>query len=200
MRKAMAVIAACLTGGCGGGGGEGSTQTAMGCSSAIVVQMFGDSTQRQQEQNLQAFMDRRFGVGSVSVENLGASSTDSTQMRLDQVKPGAITVSNYGINDLDRRVPVDAFKAALRRANSTFYQTPNPPLDDFAKATREVAAEMGREVIDVSTFVRGLPAWERQIVDEAHPTAELYSAITEQLVGPAIAKRIETQGCKAAGA
>jgi lysophospholipase L1-like esterase len=187
-----AVMCAC------GGGGSDAPEAAQpqGACAQVVVQMFGDSTQEQQGQNLQRYMDQRFGAGRVVVENLGVSGTTASQMRVDLVKAGATTASNYGINDQHQGVSVEAFKAALRRANTTFFETPNPTLDGYAPAVREVAAELGRPVIDVSSWVRAQPGWEQHVPDTYHPDEWLREQVTFRLVGPAIGDAIASRICK----
>jgi len=194
------IVVAVMTGlvvACGGGGSDApeAAQPQSACV-PVVVQMFGDSTQEQQGSNLQRYMDQRFGAGRVVVENLGVSGTTAEQMRVELVKPSATTVSNYGINDQHQSVSVEVFKAALRRANTTIFETPNPTLDGYAPAVREVAAELGRPLIDVSAWVRSQPGWEQHVPDTYHPDEWLREQVTNRLVGPAIGDAIASRICK----
>jgi lysophospholipase L1-like esterase len=193
----LAGIATVISASCGGGGSDApdSEPLQQPCT-PVVVQMFGDSTQEQQGQNLQRYMDQRFGAGRVVVENLGVSGSTAAQMRVDLVKPGAVTASNYGINDEHQGVSVEAFKAALRRANTSIFETPNPTLDGYAPAVREVAAELGRPVIDVSAWVRAQPGWEQHVPDGYHPDEWLRGQVTQRLVGPAIGDAIAGRVCR----
>lgn len=187
-----------LAASCGGGGDDVSPeqpQTSVQCT-PVLVQMFGDSTQEQQGQNLQHYMDQRFGAGRVVVENLGVSGTTAAQMQTSLIKAGAITASNFGINDQHQGVSIEEFKAALRRANTAFFETPNPTLDGYAPAVREVAAELGRPVIDVSSWVREQGDWQSHVPDGYHPDAWLRGQVTERLVGPAIGDSIAARVCK----
>lgn len=188
-----------LAASCGGGGSDDASpaqpQVPAQCA-PVLVQMFGDSTQEQQGQNLQRYMDDRFGSGRVVVENNGISGTISSQFHPETVKPAAITASNYGINDHHYSVPLGEFEANLRRVNSSFYETPSPPRDAYAPSVRAVAAELGRPVIDVSAWVRSQPGWEQHVPDGIHPDAWLYQQITTRLVGPTIGDAIAAQVCK----
>jgi len=159
------------------------------------VQFFGDSTQEQQGQNLQIALDMALGPGVALVENLGVSGTTATDFPAAKIKPGAITVVNYGINDSTSGVPVATYKANLRKIAPTFFETPSPPFDGYAQAMREVAAELGRPVIDVSAQVRAIPGWEARIFDGKHPDPGLYGIIARDIVGPAVAEAVRKARC-----
>ncbi len=196
---AMTVVSAS----CGGGGDsspdEASAPAPTPCA-APVVQMFGDSTQDGQRDNLQRYMDQRFGPGRVVVENHGVAGSVAREMPIANVKAGAVTASNFGINDDSQKIPVEAFKATLRANATTFFQTPNPPHDAYAPAVREVAAELNRRLIDVSAWTRAQPNWELFVPDGVHPDRWLYEQITNQLVGPAIGDFIAPRVCPRGGA
>lgn len=175
MKTALPSLLCLLLAACGGGGGDEPA-----CSSR--VQLIGDSTQEQQRNNLQR------ALGSVSVINMGVGGTTAAQA--PAVDAGAVSIVNYGINDMRLGVSVEQYKAALRKINASAYETPSPPYDGYAQAMREVAAELGRPVIDVSAYVRSLPGWEARVPDGVHPDAGLYEEITQRVVAPAVAKMV----------
>ena len=162
----------------------------------MVVQFFGDSTQEQQGTNLQIALDMALGPGVAVAENLGVSGTTAADFPAAKVKPGAVTVANYGIND--SRAPgasVADYKARLRQIAPTVYETPSPPVDTYAQAMREVAAELGRPVIDVSSTVRAMPGWEVRVWDGVHPDPGLYGIIARDIVAPALAAEVRKRLC-----
>ena len=141
-------------------------------------------------------MDARYGVGLVRVSNHGVSGTTAADFPKSLVEPGAITVVNYGINDARvTSASVDVYKARLRAINATVYQTPNPPIDDYAQPMRDVAAELGRPMIEVSANVRALPGGTSATTDGVHPNEILYAWITHQLVAPELASLVDTKLC-----
>jgi len=189
----LPVISAC------GGGGSGDVsqpKPAKVCSGPVIVQAFGDSTQEQQGNYLQLALDIALGPGFALVENHGVSGTTAAEFPAAKVKPGAVTLANYGIND--SRAPgasVAAYKANLRKIAPTMFQTPSPPHDSYAQAMREVAAELGRPVIDVSAKVRAIPGWEGRIWDGVHPDPGLYWIVSSQIVAPAVAEVVRKAQC-----
>lgn len=197
MRILTAILAAALSA-CGGGGGPTSSpaaQPAKVCG-PVIVQAFGDSTQEQQGNYLQLALDLRLGPGVAVVQNLGVSGATAAAFPASQVQAGSITVVNYGIND--SRAPgasVADYKARLRKIAPTIFQTPSPPFDSYAQAMREVAAELGRPVIDVSAGVRALPGWEVRVWDGVHPDPGLYWIISQQIVAPAVADAVRRESC-----
>lgn len=186
---------------CGGGGDAGPapaavTQPAQVCARPVLIQMVGDSTQWAQGNNVQLALDLLLGPGAVVVENLGASGTTAADFPAAKVRAGAVTVVNYGIND--SRAPgatVEAYKARLRAIAPTVYETPSPPFDGYAQAMREVAAELGRPVIDVSATVRAMPGWEVRVWDGVHPDPGLYGIIARDIVAPALAAEVRKRLC-----
>lgn len=104
---------------------------------------------------MQQWLDGRFGTGVVTVDNYGKSGSTSLDFSAALVKPGAITLVNYGIND--SRLPdanADAYKKRLAAIAPTVFQTPNPNYDGYSAAMRQVAAQLNRPVIDVSSEFR----------------------------------------------
>lgn len=195
---------------CGGGGSSGDPnktdqddsafQLALkNCSSekAPLIQMFGDSTQWEQFDSLQRWMDDWYGKGAVRVSNLGVSGTSAADFPFNSVDASAITVVNFGVNDVRQdNATVSAYKDRLRKISVTAYETPSPPYDGFAQAMREVAAERQAPVIDVSARVREQTGWRGQIHDGVHPNAFLYEWITSQVVGPSLRPLIEQRLCQ----
>lgn len=196
MKKTITLILAILLTACGGGGESAEPSKPAQACQPVRIQLFGDSVQYAQSNRLQVFMDARFGAGKVVVTNHGLSGSIASEMDLSKVEPGAITVANYGINDVKRGVSADDFKAALRRNAVSVYETASPPWDGYAYATREVAATAGKPVIDVSTFVRSLPNWDQHVPDGVHPDDWLLDQIVSQSVGPAMASIIEAKVCR----
>lgn len=202
MRAAVIALAATLTA-CGGGGSSEPTkpapptqQPAQVCARPVIVQAFGDSTQEQQGNYLQLALDIALGPGFALVENHGVSGTTAAEFPAAKVKPGAVTLANYGIND--SRAPgasVAAYKANLRKIAPTLFETPSPPHDSYAQAMREVAAELGRPVIDVSAKVRAMPGWEGRVWDGVHPDPGLYGIIARDIVAPALAAEVRKRLC-----
>lgn len=164
----------------------------------IRIQLFGDSTQELQGDEMQQWMDGRFGPGVVSVTNHGKSGISSADFAAGEVKSGSITVVNYGINDI--RIPnanVDAYQTRLTAIAPAVFQTPNPPKDGYAPAMRQVAAQLGRPLIDVSEEFRMRPNWQSQVPDAVHPTWSALLWISHQVVGPALAVQVEQRLCTA---
>ena len=196
MKYFLSLLCIALLCGCGGGGKE--LQSICVPDSAVSIQLFGDSTQLEQGAAVQDWMNERYGVGAISVTNYGVSGTTLADFPSAKVEPHAISVVNYGINDY--RVTgntADAFKARMSTINPTVMQTPNPPIDGFSHAIRELAAERVSRIIDVSSAVRAQPAWQTQIHDGVHPNAFLYAWITYHVVGPALAKLVDQRLCTA---
>lgn len=199
--KHVAAVACAALTACGGGG-DGVVQPASSpspaqvCARPVTVQFFGDSTQEQQKGNLQLALDMALGPGVALVENLGVSGTTAADFPMAKVKPSAITVVNYGIND--SRAPgatVETYKARLRAIAPTVFETPSPPVDTYAQAMREVAAELGRPVIDVSAQVRAMPGWEVRIWDGVHPDPGMLGIISRDIVAPALATEVRKRLC-----
>lgn len=200
--RRLFVVAALPLAACGGGGSS-TPQTAPSapapaqvCAKPVPIQFFGDSTQEQQKGNLQIALDMALGPGVAVVENLGVSGTTAADFPAANVKPSAITVVNYGIND--SRAPgatVAAYKASLRKIAPSVFETPSPPFDTYAQAMREVAAELGRPVIDVSAQVRAMPGWEVRVWDGVHPDPGLYGIIARDIVAPALAAEVRKRLC-----
>lgn len=189
---------AVLLSACGGGGSADSPSVtpAQTCSKTVQVQMFGDSTQEQQGNYLQLALDLALGPGVAVVENLGLSGSTAADFPASKVRRGSIVVVNYGINDVRATgASVEAYKARLRAINASMYQTPSPPFDGYAQAMREVAAELGRPVIDVSAKVRAMPGWEARAWDGVHPDPGLYWIISQQIVAPALAELVRKSVC-----
>lgn len=205
-RLSAALLSAALTA-CGGGGdaapppqpqAQRAPAPAQACARPVVVQFFGDSTQEQQGGNLQIALDLALGPGVAVAENLGVSGSTAADFPAAKVRAGAITVINFGIND--SRAPgasVLDYKARLRAIAPTFYETPSPPFDGYAQAMREVAAELGRPVIDVSATVRAMPGWEVRIWDGVHPDPGMLGIIARDIVAPALASEVRKRLCAA---
>jgi len=196
---------------CGGGGIEAAQTDAndtnddafikamQACASTgpVRIQMFGDSTQWEQFDAVQRWMDDRYGVGAVKVTNLGVSGTTAVDFPAAKVDASAITVVNYGINDSrQENASINAYKERLRRINPSAYETPSPPFDAYASAMNEVAAERNTPVLDVSARVRAQIGWSRQIHDGVHPNAFLYEWITFHVVVPALTKMVDERSCQ----
>ena len=202
LRKSAFLLAVVLSA-CGGGAGVSPDADGLAlkpCTSTgtVRIQLFGDSTQWEQFGAVQAWMDDRYGAGLVKVSNLGASGTTAADFPASQVEAGAITVVNYGINDSRQTIPsVAIYKERLRKINATIYESPSPPFDTYASSMREVAAERGAVLLDVSARVRAQPGWIKQIHDGVHPNEFLYTWITHQVVGPALAAMVEDRLCLA---
>lgn len=197
-------------GGCGGGQGGASDvpdgyQRINGrllplCTpqSSIRVQLFGDSTQELQGTEVQQWMDGRFSPGVVNVTNHGKSGSGVADFPAGLVQPGAITVINYGINDI--RLPnanMSTYKTRMAAIAPTVFQTPNPSYDGYAQAMRDVAVQLGRPVIDVSTEFRKQPNWSSQLTDTVHPSWSALLWIVYQVVGPALADQVDKRLCTA---
>lgn len=198
----MCLILLALTA-CGGGGSsipapvsQPAPAPAQDCAKPVLVQFFGDSTQEQQHGNHQVSLDLALGPGVAVAENLGVSGTTAADFPAAKVKPGAVVVVNYGINDI--RAPgasVETYKARLRAIAPTVYETPSPPFDGYAEAMREVAAELGRPVIDVSATVRAMPGWEARVWDGVHPDPGLYGIISRDIVAPSLVAEVRKRLC-----
>ena len=61
---------------------------------------------------------------------------------------------------------------------------------------RDVAAELGRPVIDVSAKVRAMPDWQAHVFDGVHPDPLLYQAISRDMVVPALAEAVKRMACR----
>ena len=145
---------------------------------------------------MQQWMDGRFGPGVVTVTNHGKSGSGAADFPAGLVQPGAITVVNYGINDI--RMPganVSAYKTRMAAIAPAIFQTPNPSFDGYAQAMREVALQLGRPVIDVSKEFRAQPNWSSQLTDTVHPSWSALLWIVYQVVGPALADQVDQRLC-----
>lgn len=197
----VAIAFSCVLAACGGGGssdlpGQQAKQPSSSCVRPVLIQLFGDSTQEQQFNSVQLQLDLILGPGVARVENHGLSNTTAADFPVGKVVRGAISVVNYGINDI--RTPgmtVELYKAQLRKISPSYFQTPNPPIDGYAQAMREVAAELGKPVIDVSAKVRAMPNWRNYFYDGVHPGAPMYPIITRDIVAPELADAVRRAAC-----
>ena len=188
----------------------------------VTVQLFGDSTQVGYDGRslrpladgparlLQAAMDRRFGARSVRVELRGVGGTASGDLLagtdgLNRPWPRSatadITVLNHGLNDMQRRVPIEAYQRNLAAMRVTLYETPNPVAPRmpwastaYAEAMRRVAG--GAPLADVDAFVRSLPEWSSYLPDGVHPSEALYRLIVANVLFPALEPLVaKARGC-----
>lgn len=195
IRTALIALLTATFAACGGGEPEAP---ATSCTPVVVVQMFGDSTMAAQGNAVQRFMDAEFGAGRVSVENLGASGTTAANFNRSLVKPGAVVLVNYGINDKNHGlVDLPQYRSTLTAISADVYQTPNPPIDDYAQGMRETAQALGRPVIDVAAFVHTIPDWRSHTPDGVHPDAWLYEQIATRVTGPGLAAIVRGSVCRA---
>jgi lysophospholipase L1-like esterase len=217
----LGAVLALVLAGCGGGGGDAPTAAppahpVAGCTPKVVtVQLAGDSTQfgfdgatrttalQTPGMVLQSILDARFGAGAVVVQDIGMSGTTSADLA-----PGAltadITVVNFGINDAVS-MPIETYKALLRGLHPTVFETPSPTYRDirplagtmaFAQAMREVAAETGTPVADVTPYVMDRPNWQAEVADEIHPDNALYAAIVTNVLAPTLEPMISKLRCQ----
>lgn len=198
MRLLLMASVAFLTA-CGGGGASPEApakQPTKVCPPTVTVQVFGDSTQEQQGNYLQLALDLALGPGRVVVENHGLSGTTAAEFPATKVKPGAITVVNYGINDSRADgASVEKYKARLRAIAPAIFETPSPPFDGYAQAMRDVAKELGKPVADVSAGVRAMPGWQARVPDGVHPDPGLYWMISRDMVAPVVADAVKQVSC-----
>ena len=99
VRPALVVFAIAAGGGMTGASAAPAASTVKVCSSPVRIQLFGDSIQEQQFDAVQKLLDQSLGPGAAVVENHGLSGTTAADFPFAKVKPGAITVVNYGVND-----------------------------------------------------------------------------------------------------
>ena len=199
MKRALSILALCTLTACGGGSDAPTEHPQPVCiapAAPTKVQVFGDSTQYAQLNALDTYLKAYLGNDAVVVRNLAVSGTSTKHPLPEPIDPAAVSLANFGINDSARDVKdVEQYKANLRAMAPSVFETPNPPHDTYAPAMREVAAELGRPVIDVSAYVRSLPGWEKRVPDGVHPDRGLYNEITEKAVGPAMAEIISKLRC-----
>lgn len=219
----LVALCAMLTA-CGGGVGEAPapapapapTSIASCVPKVVTVQLAGDSTQygfdgatrtialQTPGMVLQAILDAHFGAGAAIVQDIGVSSTTSADLA-----PGAltadITVVNFAINDA-ASMPVETYKSLLRGLHPTVFETPSPTYRDirplagtmaFAQAMREVAAETGTPIADVTPYVLARPNWQAEVPDEIHPDNALYAAIVTNVLAPTVVPMVAALRCEA---
>lgn len=161
---------------------------------------------------MQSLMDARFGAGAVVVTSIAVPGSTSNDLAPSQLT-GDITIVNFGINDsaisrlgaTDSPVPIANYRLNLRALHATVLQTPNPTYRDirplaateaYAQAMREVAAETGTPVADVTPYVLGLPGWQALVADGIHPTGALYAAIQRDVIFPVVAPMVARLLCQ----
>lgn len=152
---------------------------------APSIQFFGDSTQVMATALL---LDR---LGSrIEMRAVGGTRSGMLLLGIDGMNtpwPGPVhaprVVINHGMNDARpwARIPIAKYKANLRRLvreapAEVILETPNPstyPGRDtapYAQAMREVAAELGVQLIDVFSCFQQLPDWQNELTDQVHPS------------------------------
>ena len=116
---------------------------------------------------------------------------------------GNLHLSNFGVNDAIQGVPLETYRANLRKIASlpgSILQTPTPIVGvsdaAYAQVVREVGAELGVPVADVQAYVLSLPNWEVLLVDGTHPGDALYRLIEANVVVPAVARQVATLQCR----
>ncbi len=189
----------------------------------MALQFFGDSTQvsvtpngiespnspwrligRMLADKFEGVTCESRGVGHTTSNDLVMGTDHLNKPWPGSVKPGALTVVNFGIND-SASISLETYKANLRKLNPAYFETPNPtdapsrPFERtqaYAQAMREVAAELGTPLIDVNAYVLLLPNWQAYLEDGIHPSNELYALIARNAIYPAIEPAVAKMRCK----
>ncbi|GAB2918492.1 hypothetical protein GCM10027093_66420 [Paraburkholderia jirisanensis] len=151
---------------------------------------------------LQDALHDDFGA-RVAVTNLGVGGSMASQL-LDGICHGRcptfaarmavssaqIVTFNYGINEVMQNQTPEQFyaaetalvKAARAAGKQPVLETSNPMPDPRRNAklaamvemTRRVAAEQHVPLVDQYAYISGMPDWQMQMSDGAHPKPELY--------------------------
>lgn len=119
---------------------------------------------------------------------------------------GDIVVANWGVNDSAIPMPLEAYRANLRKlvaSGVTMLETPNPIVpgaglgdEAYAQVMREVAAESGIPVADAQAYVLSVPNWNVLYSDGYHhPADALYRMISANVLVPAVAKQVQALRC-----
>ncbi|MDQ6639557.1 MAG: GDSL-type esterase/lipase family protein [Pseudomonadota bacterium] len=110
-----------------------------------------------------------------------------------------VAVLAYGVNDSSawHRTPIDEYKDRYRRLVAVaparmILATPLPtttserPTEAYAIAVREVAAELGLQVIDTHACFRRMPKWQQHLPDGVHPDSEAVMYLVDVCIVPAL--------------
>lgn len=205
----LATLAAAVLTACGGGGSPDSAheQPAATCT-APTIQLFGDST-LDEPLGAAPYWIAKWGA---RVTNRAVGGTNSRELRagLDGKNlpwPGSVqadvVVINHGLRDGYTPFPAAFTPLAEYRDNLRFFaahsagarvifQAPNPSTKEgrdmapYAQAMREVAAEVGSQVIDVYACFQQQADWRARIPDGTHPDAEGLRYIVNVCAAPVI--------------
>jgi len=210
MRAAIAIAGLVLTA-CGGGGETNAPDTAS-IQVPQVIEISGDSTAHGNGATVSEwtppYLLRAAFPSIVVVDTSLSGSTSSDRITGEVVrgqgtrfKPfpngvvGTVYLTNWGVNDAAYGTPLADYKANLRKIGSVpgaIFMTPVPStnVDDspYAQAMREVAVEIGVDLIDVNAYVLGLANWRVLEADGTHPGDALYRMIYAQVVVPEVTR------------
>lgn len=208
--------------GCGGGG---SAPPAPCVPQAVVLQIEGDSISlgvggTDPSTAPAALLKAAFPAATVVATGLSGSTTSDRingtvilgQGTAFQPFPagvvGDIYLTEWGVNDARYAIPIETYKANLRKIASVpgaVLMTPTPmdttkaiAADDssYAQAVRDVGKELGVPVIDVNAYVLSVPNWQLLLVDGVHPSDALYRSIYGSVVVPAVTPLVARLKCQ----
>jgi lysophospholipase L1-like esterase len=195
------------------------------CLDRVKIQLFGDSTMvgytrsdsgykvapNKPQALLQAFFDKKYKPGLVTVENRAVSGTTAVQLvsgtdGLNKPWPQSVSADlvmvNHGINDM-RQEDVSTYKAAMealaRAPAVVLFETQNATTDPlhvsapFVQATREVAAANRVPLADTFTYTQDKTG---MLSDTSHPTESLYEMISAHSVQPVAASIVSQLRCE----
>jgi lysophospholipase L1-like esterase len=197
------LLAACGGGGGGGAGGQTGTLAATSQTTLLVIELYGNSTQKPHDIDKPA--SYYINLPGYTVSNRGLSGTTTrdllngytgilpwtTQMRQSSA---AVVITNHCLVDATL-LTLTEYKDNLRAiadaaaGKRIFFETCNPtavrPLAPvYAQAMRDVAAEKGIYVLDVELYLNGLLAGRpitTMMPDGDHPSAATHEIIGEFL-------------------
>ena len=165
---------------------------------------------------LQAALVAEFGRGVtlVTVRAQGGTTarelvtgTDGRNQPWPRSVNADLVVINHGINDMTHYGPAgfEQYRADLRTLArqspaKVIFETPNIvkgwDVSIYARAMREVAAEVSAPVADVYAFTAALPDWQALVPDWAHPSTALYQQIGDRVLAPVVAAEVRALLCK----
>lgn len=146
---------------------------------------------------LQSMLQRTFGP-TVSVQNNGVPGTIINQdLNGSSIQPltprlmassAQIVIENFGLNDAVKVTPesfrndLNTWISAVQAAGKTpILEEPNPTrsgspaTDAIVAVINDVALQRGVALIKQYDYIRTLPNWQSMLVDNLHPSPQLYT-------------------------